>query len=63
MTLKATRNATRADFGDGDDGGSCAGQVPMDALNTHAGTLDDLPELMPGWMHAPELPLRRRSRN
>jgi 2-desacetyl-2-hydroxyethyl bacteriochlorophyllide A dehydrogenase len=57
MTLKATRNATRADF-ETVMAAVRAGQVPMDALNTHAGTLDDLPELMPGWMHAPELPLK-----
>ena len=33
------------------DGGDRAGHVPMDALNTHSGTLDELPEIMPAWMH------------
>lgn len=57
MTLKATRNATRADF-DTVMAAIRAGHVPMDALNTHSGALDDLPEIMPGWLHAPELPLK-----
>ena len=57
MTLKATRNATRADF-ETVMAAVRAGHVPMDALNTHSGTLDDLPEAMPDWMHAPELPLK-----
>jgi len=57
MTLMATRNATRADF----DTVMLAvrhGRVPMDALNTHAGSLDALPESMPAWMSGPELPLK-----
>jgi 2-desacetyl-2-hydroxyethyl bacteriochlorophyllide A dehydrogenase len=57
MTLKATRNATRADF-ETVMSAVRAGHVPMDALNTHSGTLDELPEIMPAWMHAPELPLK-----
>jgi len=57
MTLKATRNATRADF-ETVMTAVRAGHVPMDALNTHTGTLDDLPEIMPEWMHAAELPLK-----
>lgn len=57
MTLKATRNATRADF-DTVIAAVRAGHVPMDALNTHGGALDDLPAIMPAWLHAPELPLK-----
>jgi len=57
MTLKATRNATRADF-ETVMAAVRAGRVPMDVLNTHGGTLDDLPEIMPAWLHAPELPLK-----
>ena len=57
MTLKATRNATRADF-ETVMAAVRAGHVPMDALNTHSGTLADLPEAMPEWMRAPELPLK-----
>jgi hypothetical protein len=57
MTLKATRNATRADF-DTVMAAVRAGHVPMDALNTHSGALDDLPEAMPGWLHAPDPPLK-----
>jgi 2-desacetyl-2-hydroxyethyl bacteriochlorophyllide A dehydrogenase len=57
MTLKATRNATRADF-ETVMAAVRAGHVPMDALNTHGGALDDLPEAMPAWMHGSELPLK-----
>jgi 2-desacetyl-2-hydroxyethyl bacteriochlorophyllide A dehydrogenase len=57
MTLKATRNATRADF-DTVMSAVRSGHVPMDALNTHGGTLDDLPEAMPAWLHASEPPLK-----
>ena len=57
MTLKATRNATRADF-ETVMAAVRAGHVPMDALNTHSGTLADLPEATPEWMRAPELSLK-----
>ena len=57
MTLKATRNATRADF-DTVIAAVRAGHVPMDALNTHSGTLDALPEIMPAWLHASDPPLK-----
>jgi 2-desacetyl-2-hydroxyethyl bacteriochlorophyllide A dehydrogenase len=57
MTLKATRNATREDF-ETVMAAVRGGQVPMDALNTHSGTLDELPEAMPAWMGGPELPLK-----
>ena len=57
MTLKATRNAVRADF-ETVMAAIRAGHVPMDALNTHGGSLDDLPEIMPAWLHSPELPLK-----
>ena len=57
MTLKATRNATRADF-DTVMAAVRAGHVPMDALNTHSGTLDALPEIMPAWLHASDPPLK-----
>jgi 2-desacetyl-2-hydroxyethyl bacteriochlorophyllide A dehydrogenase len=57
MTVKATRNATRADF-ETVMAAVRAGQVPMDALNTHSGALDDLPVAMPEWMHGAELPLK-----
>ena len=30
----------------------------MDALNTHSGTLDDLPQSMPAWKAGAELPLK-----
>lgn len=57
MTLKATRNATRADF-DTVIAAVRAGHVPMDALNTHSGTLDALPEIMPAWLKSAEPPLK-----
>ncbi len=57
MTLKATRNATREDF-ETVMAAVRAGRVPMDALNSHSGTLDELPEAMPEWMHGAELPLK-----
>ena len=57
MTLKATRNATREDF-ETVMAAVRSGRVPMDALNSHAGTLDALPEAMPAWMAGPELPLK-----
>ena len=57
MTLKATRNATREDF-ETVMAAVRGGAVPMDALNTHSGTLDELPEAMPAWMGGPELPLK-----
>ncbi|MBN9022597.1 MAG: zinc-binding alcohol dehydrogenase family protein [Rhizobiales bacterium] len=57
MTLKATRNATREDF-ETVMAAVRGGKVPMDALNTHSGTLDELPEAMPAWMGGPELPLK-----
>jgi 2-desacetyl-2-hydroxyethyl bacteriochlorophyllide A dehydrogenase len=57
MTLMATRNATHADF-DTVMAAVRGGHVPMDALNTHGGTLDTLPQSMPAWMQGPELPLK-----
>ncbi|MCB1499682.1 MAG: zinc-binding alcohol dehydrogenase family protein [Bauldia sp.] len=57
MTLMATRNATRADF-DTVMSAVRGGRVPMDALNTHTGTLDTLPQSMPAWMAGAELPLK-----
>ena len=57
ITLKASRNAIRADF-ETVMAAVRGGLVPMDALNTHAGTLDDLPEAMPAWMEGVELPLK-----
>lgn len=57
MTLKATRNATRADF-DTVMSAVRAGQVPMDALNTHSGALDDLPEALPAWLRSSDPPLK-----
>jgi hypothetical protein len=32
--------------------------VPMDALNTHTDTLDDLPEEMPAWLRSKTPPLK-----
>lgn len=57
MTLKATRNATRADF-ETVMSAVRAGHVPMDELNTHGAKLDDLPEAMPGWLHSSDPPLK-----
>lgn len=57
ITLRASRNAIRADF-ETVMSAVRNGDVPMDALNTHSGTLDELPEAMPEWMHGGELPLK-----
>ena len=57
MTILATRNATRQDF-ETVMAAIADGQVPMDALNTHNGTLDGLPEAMPDWLHAKSPPLK-----
>jgi hypothetical protein len=57
MTVKATRNAVRQDF-ETVMAAMERGDVPMDALNTHAGTLDDLPEEMPAWLRSKTPPLK-----
>lgn len=57
MTLKATRNATRQDF-ETVMAAMQRGEVPMDALNTHTGTLDALPEEMPAWLRSRTPPLK-----
>jgi 2-desacetyl-2-hydroxyethyl bacteriochlorophyllide A dehydrogenase len=57
MTVKATRNATRQDF-ETVMAAMERGDVPMDALNTHAGTLDELPEAMPAWLRSKTPPLK-----
>ena len=57
MTLMATRNATRDDF-ETVMAAVRGGHVPMDALNTHGGTLDDLPERCRPGCTRPELPLK-----
>ncbi len=57
MTVKATRNATREDFTTV-MAAMERGDVPMDALNTHTGTLDDLPQAMPAWLHSKNPPLK-----
>jgi 2-desacetyl-2-hydroxyethyl bacteriochlorophyllide A dehydrogenase len=50
LTLHASRNATREDF-DTVVAAMRSGRIPTDRLNTHACTLDELPEKMPGWAH------------
>jgi hypothetical protein len=35
-----------------------AGQVPMDALNTHRDRLEALPEAMPAWLASDDPPLK-----
>jgi 2-desacetyl-2-hydroxyethyl bacteriochlorophyllide A dehydrogenase len=57
MTIRATRNATRRDF-ETVMAAMAHGDVPMDALNTHTGTLDALPEEMPAWLHSKAPPLK-----
>jgi hypothetical protein len=57
MTVKATRNAIRADF-EAVMAAVRADQIAMDVLNSHGGRLDDLPEAMPAWIAAGELPLK-----
>jgi 2-desacetyl-2-hydroxyethyl bacteriochlorophyllide A dehydrogenase len=57
MTLRATRNATRQDF-ETVMTAMARGEVPMDALNTHTGTLDALPEEMPVWLRSKTPPLK-----
>jgi len=48
-TLLGSRNATPEDF-DAVVAAMRAGQVPTKALNTHAATLSELPQALPGWM-------------
>ena len=48
-TLLGSRNATPEDF-DAVVAAMRAGQVPTKALNTHAATLAQLPDVLPGWM-------------
>jgi threonine dehydrogenase-like Zn-dependent dehydrogenase len=49
MTLKGSRNATRADF-ERVMQGMREGVIPTAALNTHAATLAEVPEAMPRWI-------------
>ena len=49
MTLMASRNATLQDF-ERVIGAMRAGQVPTAALNTHRTRLDQLADVLPGWM-------------
>jgi 2-desacetyl-2-hydroxyethyl bacteriochlorophyllide A dehydrogenase len=49
MTLKGSRNATRADFVSV-IAAMRAGAVPMDAMHTHGAALDDLPDRFTEWM-------------
>jgi 2-desacetyl-2-hydroxyethyl bacteriochlorophyllide A dehydrogenase len=48
-TLLGSRNATPEDF-DAVVEAMRAGKVPTKALNTHAATLAQLPDVLPGWM-------------
>jgi 2-desacetyl-2-hydroxyethyl bacteriochlorophyllide A dehydrogenase len=57
MTLRATRNATRQDF-ETVMTAMERGEVPMEALNTHTGTLDALPEELPAWLRSKTPPLK-----
>jgi len=57
MTVRATRNATRIDF-DRVIAAITAGQIPMDALNTHRDALIALPKAMPAWLASSEPPLK-----
>jgi 2-desacetyl-2-hydroxyethyl bacteriochlorophyllide A dehydrogenase len=57
MTVLATRNATRKDFRTV-TGAIADGLIPLDALNTHSGTLTGLPEAMPAWLASSEPPLK-----
>lgn len=49
-TLMGSRNATAEDF-ELVLGAMRAGRIPTQALNTHAATLTELPEIMPVWMN------------
>lgn len=57
MTLRATRNGTRQDF-ETVMAAIANGRIPMDAINTHNGRLDDLPEAMPAWLASSAPPLK-----
>jgi threonine dehydrogenase-like Zn-dependent dehydrogenase len=57
MTLKATRNATRADF-ETVVRAIGGGLIPMDSINTHGAMLEDLPRAMPDWIALREHPLK-----
>jgi 2-desacetyl-2-hydroxyethyl bacteriochlorophyllide A dehydrogenase len=57
LTVRATRNATRQDF-ETVMAAVAAGQVPMDALNTHRDRLEALPEAMPAWLASDDPPLK-----
>lgn len=49
-TLMGSRNATAEDF-ELVLGAMRAGRIPTQALNTHAATLTELPEILPVWMN------------
>jgi threonine dehydrogenase-like Zn-dependent dehydrogenase len=57
MSVLASRNATRADF-EAVVRAIAAGRIDLDALNTHRASLVDLPQAMPDWLAAAELPLK-----
>jgi threonine dehydrogenase-like Zn-dependent dehydrogenase len=50
LTIRASRNAIRADFEHVMDS-IRQGKVPTDKLATHATTLDRVPQDMPVWAH------------
>jgi len=49
MKIVSSRNALKADF-ETVVAAMKAGEVPVDAINTHRASLDDLPEAMPAWL-------------
>jgi 2-desacetyl-2-hydroxyethyl bacteriochlorophyllide A dehydrogenase len=57
IDIRASRNALKADF-DQVMESILDGTVPTNAINTHAAKLDDLPEAMPAWIAAKELPVK-----
>ncbi len=57
LTIRATRNATKQDF-ETVMNAIAAGDIPMDAINTHRDALDALPEAMPTWLASEDPPIK-----
>ncbi|CAN5318789.1 zinc-binding alcohol dehydrogenase family protein [soil metagenome] len=57
ISILASRNALHADF-DQVVASILDGTVPTSELNTHTARLSDLPEAMPAWLAAKELPVK-----
>ena len=57
LTIRATRNATKADF-ETVMSAMKAGHIPLDRINTHNDRLDALPKAMPEWLAGEARPIK-----